>query len=155
MKMDTQIRVKTAGRYRKLYNDLKSTAVGEFHELFFVCACIGFRRRLREPLDGSRDDRERFWSSTIEAREWACYYAMTLSDNDMDFASIQDDKSVLALAEEYANGGMGILISEFLHDYLVTAGKEPQLDTAACRELPKQFLHHIFEQLDAEDAHLQ
>lgn len=148
MKMDGQIRVKTDGRHGKLYNDLKNTAIGDFHELFFVCACIGYRERKRKPLDRSGGDRERFWSNTIVPREWACYYAMVLADSDMDFASIQDDKIVLGVIEEYANAGMAVLIEEFLSDYLIKADAEPQLDTGASRELAKQLLHYVYDQVD-------
>lgn len=147
MKMDGQIRVKTDGRHARLYNDLKNTAVGEFHELFFVCACIGYKERQRKPIDRSGGDR--FWSNTIPPREWACYYAMVLSDNGMDFASIQDDRAVLGVIEEYANAGMQLLIAEFLSDYLIAADTEPQLDPAASRELPKHLLHHVYERIDA------
>jgi hypothetical protein len=147
MKMDTQIRVRTEGRYGRLYNDLKNTAVGEFHELFFICACIGYKDDERKPLGKSREDRERFWSSTILPREWACYYAMVLADNQMDFASIQDDKAVLAAVEEYANAGMEIMIERFLSDHL-SAATEPQLNPDAIRELPRHLLHYIFEQID-------
>ena len=149
MRMDTQIRVRTDGRYGRLYNDLKNTVVGDFHELFFVCACIGYKEQVRKPLDRSRGDRERFWSNTILPREWACYYAMVLADNQMDFASSQQDKTVLGVIEEYANAGMEILIGRFLSDYLLNVDSEPQLDSAASRELPKHFLHHIYEQIDA------
>ena len=149
MKMDSQIRVKTDGQYGRLYNDLKNTAVGDFHELFFVCACIGYKERKRKPLDTSRGDRERFWSNTILPREWACYYAMVIADNQMDFASIQEDKAVLGAIEEYANAGMEILIKRFLSDYLINVNTEPQLDSAASRELPKHLLHYVYEQIDA------
>jgi hypothetical protein len=149
MKMDGRIRVKSDGRYGRLYADMKNAVVGDFHELFFVCACIGYKERKRKPIDRSHSDRDRFWSSTILPREWACYYAMVLADNEMDFTCIQDDQAVINTAEEYANAGMAILIERFLSDYLINADTEPQLDSAASRELPKNFLHHIFEQVDA------
>lgn len=148
MKMDGQIRVKTDGRYARLYNDLKNTAVGDFHELFFVCACLGYKVGKRQPIDRSRGDRERFWSNTILPREWACYYAIVLADNDMDFACVQDDKAVLSTIEEYANAGMGELIDGCLADHIINADAEPQLDPSLSRELPRQLLHHIFEQID-------
>src|SRR5665647_1979089 len=98
MKMDGQIRVKTDGRYSRIYNDLKNVVVGDFHELFFVCACLGYKHKQTKPLATMRDDR--FWSNTMNPREWACYYAMLLEENNMDFIAIQDDKSVIARVEE-------------------------------------------------------
>lgn len=148
MKMDGQIRVRTDGRYGRLYNDLKNVVVGDFHELFFVCACLGFKHSKTKALGKARDDR--FWSSTIGPREWACYYAMLLEENKMDFLSIQDDKAVMSRVEEYANAGMDILMEEFLADYVITNGGELQLDPGYSKELPKHFLHFVFEQIDAE-----
>jgi len=148
MKMDGQIRVKTDGHYGRLYNDLKNVVVGDFHELFFVCASLGFQHGKTKPLGKARDDR--FWSNTINPREWACYYAMLLEENNMDYLAIQDDKAVMSRIEQYANAGMDILMEDFLSDYVITNGGELQLDPGCSKELPKHFLHFVFEQIDAE-----
>lgn len=146
MRMDGQIRVKTDGRYSRIYNDLKNVVVGDFHELFFTCACLGYKHKKRRPLGKAREDR--FWSNTINPREWACYYAMVLEENDMDFRAVQDDKAVIARVEEYANAGMEILRDQFLHDYLTSNKEEPQIDPSCSKELAKNFLHFVFEQTD-------
>lgn len=146
MKMDGQIRVKTDARYKELYNNMKNNfVVGDFHELFFVCACIGYRRKKRKEI--ARGD-DRFWSRTITPSEWGCYYAMLLEDNNYDFSMIMDDKKVLAVIEEYANSGMEILIENFLNSYLLPGSKEkePQLDPTCSKTLPKDFLFYILEQ---------
>lgn len=148
MKMDGQIRVKTDGLHARIYNDLKNVVVGDFHQLFFVCTCLGYKFKKSKPLGKSRNDR--FWSNTIEPREWACFYSMVLEENNNDFNTIQDDKVVLSRIEEYANGGMELLINEFLNDYLLPNANEPQLDPGYSKELPKNFLHFIFEQIDAD-----
>jgi phosphorylcholine metabolism protein LicD len=114
--------------------------------LFFLCACLGHRYGKRIPLGKSREDR--FWSNTINASEWACYYALFLTDRSMDFADINDDKIVISRMEEYANGGMTILLDEFLGDYLMSNKAEPQLDPGYNKELPKNFLHFIFERAE-------
>jgi hypothetical protein len=142
MKMDGQIRVRTDQRYRALYNDLKGFAIGDFHELFFICVCLANQSKARKPLERSGEDR--FWSSTIAPSEWACYYAMLLEECDMDFSRIQDDADVMHWAEERANAGMEILLAEFLGDYLAGTTAEPRLDKGCSRELPKELLHHIF-----------
>jgi hypothetical protein len=146
MKMDAQIRVKTDSRYSRIYNDLKNVVVGDFHELFFVCACLGFKQRKSMPLGKNREDR--FWSNTINPREWAVYYSMILEENGLDFKGVQDDKLVLGIIEEYANAGMDILRVRFLNDYLLNNKEEPQLDPSCSKELPKNFLHFIFDQID-------
>lgn len=146
MKMDGQIRVKTDARYKELYSNMKNNfVVGDFHELFFVCACIGYRRKKRKEI--ARGD-DRFWSRTITPSEWGCYYAMLLEDNNYDFSMIMDDKKVLAVIEEYANSGMEILIEDFLNSYLLPGSKEkePQLDPTCSKTLPKDFLFYILEQ---------
>ena len=148
MKMDGQIRVKTDERHSRIYNDLKNIVVGDFHELFFVCACLGYIRNKKKPLGKSHDDR--FWSNTIVPREWACYYSILLKESNMNFSTIQDDKIAISIIEEYANAGMDILVNEFLHDYIIFSSGIPQLDTSCSKELPKNFLHYVFEQIDTE-----
>ena len=149
MKMDGNIRVATDVRYKELYNNMKNNgAVDDFHELFFLCACIGYRNGSSAPIK-KRDDR--FWSRTITPQEWACYYAMVLEKNSFDYGKVSEDKDVLASIEGYANAGMNTLIEDFLDDYLLPSSKstDPQLDPACCKELPKQFVHHIFLQSES------
>ena len=63
MKMDGNTRVATDAKHRELYNNMKnSAAVDDFHELFFLCACIGYRNDSQYSIK-KRDDR--FWSRTI------------------------------------------------------------------------------------------
>lgn len=147
MKMDTEIRVRTPARYGRIYNDLRNVVVTDFHELFFVCACLGFSRKRTKAVTNPRDA---FRSNTVSTREWSCYYAMLLEENGMDFHTIQDDKAVMSRMEEYANAGMEVLMEDFLNDYIITSGGEMQLDPQSSKELPKHFLHFVFEQIDTE-----
>lgn len=151
MKMDGNIRVATDARYKELYNNMKNNgAVDDFHELFFLCACIGYRKGSQSSIK-KRDDR--FWSRTITPREWACYYAIVLEQNGFDYGKVSEDKDVLAIIEGYANAGMEILLEDFLGDYLIPSSRnaDPQLDLTCCKELPKQFVHFIFEQSESEN----
>jgi len=143
MSMDRNIRVKTDKQYKSLYRQMTNLVVGDSHELFFVCACLGYKRKAREPL-GKRGD-DKFWSGTITPEEWACYYAMHLSDNHMDFQTLSDDTKVLAAIEEYANAGTKILLEELLCDYATVSDEDVTLDLARCRELPKVFLNYVSE----------
>jgi len=148
--MDGKIRVATEAKFKELYNNMKNNgAVEDFHELFFLCACLGFQKGISTPIK-KRDDR--FWSSTITPHEWACFYAMILEMNDFDYTKVAEDKDVIEIIERYANAGMDHLIAEFLGDYILASSKnaDPILDTAYSKELPKQFLHFIFEQSDSE-----
>ncbi len=145
MNMDSDIRVKTDRQYRTLYNELKNFAFGDMHELFFLCVCLGYKNNKRKTLGKSGDDR--FWSRTIVPDEWACYYAIMIESNDMDFHSILDDKKVIACMEEYANAGMEILMEEVLSMYVINNSDEPSLDPSNSKELPKILLSFIYEQL--------
>jgi hypothetical protein len=143
MKMDTNLRIKTDKKHRTLYNQLTGFAVGESHELFFLCACLGYRRRKAKALGRSGD--ERFWSKTITPEEWCAYYAIILEEQNMNFAHIQDDKAVLSRIEEYANGGVEILIEECLADFL-SSSSEVSIDKKGSGELPKilfDYLHDL------------
>lgn len=142
MNMSGDIRVRTDEKYRGLYNDLKNFAVGDMHELFFLCACLGFKAGKKKALGGSGEDR--FWSRTITPEEYACYYAIILEEHSMDLISIQDDKEVLFEIEEYANAGMEILLEEFLSDYCTSVLK---IESSHAKELPKMLLHFIYERL--------
>ncbi|MBN1459270.1 MAG: hypothetical protein JXA57_07025 [Armatimonadetes bacterium] len=143
MNMDTQIRVRTETRFARLYNDLRNLVVGEFHELFFVCASLGHQMGRQAALVKPGD---RFWSSTISPREWSCYYAIALESSEFDYEALTDDRRVIALAEEYANGGMQVLIENFLGEYLLPGSEdEPQLDVRYTEELPKHFIHFLYD----------
>ncbi len=141
MNMSGDIRVKTDKKYRNLYNDLRNLAVGDMHELFFLCVCLGYRAKKMKPLDSNGE--ERFWSRTITPEEYACYYAIMLEKNSMDLSSTRDDKLVIAEMEKYANGGIEILLKDFLNEY---CSADYKLDSAYSKELPKALLYFIREQ---------
>ena len=143
MKMDANIRVRTDKRYKMLYNQLKQLVVGDMHELFFICASIGYQNNAKKPL--GKEGEERFWSLTITPEEWCCFYAMILKDNNMNFVMIQDDKKVIGLMEAYANAGMEMLIRECLEDFLLKNREVIFIDSTAQKELPKMFLSYVFE----------
>jgi hypothetical protein len=150
MSMDTQIRVRTEARHAQLYNDLRGVVVSEFHELFFVCACLGHRTGKPKALAKPGD---RFWSSTITPQEWSCYYAIALEKGEYRYEALGDDGAVIALAEEYANRGMEVLLKEFLDEYLLPDTKAaPQLDVRCSEELPKHFVHFLYDQAGGDET---
>jgi hypothetical protein len=143
MKQSTDIRVKTDAKYDQLYKDLRPYC-GEAHSVFFLCACLGVNAGRRADGTGRRSDR--FWSATITADEWACYYAIAVEERNMDFTVLDDDKSVIQLAESYADGGMEVLIEELL-DRFLAKGDTPKLDTSSCSDLSWQLLKFIPDRL--------
>lgn len=139
--MDAQIRVRTETRYAELYDDLKRLVVGEFHNLFFICASLGYSENKQKPLSKAQD---RFWSATITPWEWTCYYAMLLKDGNMNFNTIVDDKKVIRAIEEYANAGMEIFLEDLLSSFLIADQRVIRIDQSASKELSKVTLGYIF-----------
>lgn len=142
MNMAGDIRVRTDLHHKGLYNDFRNFVAKDMHEIFFLCACLGFRAGTRKPL--GRDGDDRFWSSTITPEEYANYYAMVIDTNDMNFAAITDDKKVVAIMEEYANAGMDILMTDVLSDYTMVKGEDLRIDPSCSGELPKVLLAYVY-----------
>jgi hypothetical protein len=143
MNMAGDIRVRTDRRYKTLYNDFRNFVVKDMHEMFFLCACLGYNEGKQKPL--GRDGDDRFWSSTITPEEYASFYAMVIESKDMDFSTIADDKSVVAAMEEYANAGVQILLEDLLEDYTMTRGEDVRLDPSCSKELSKVLLAYVNE----------
>ena len=137
MKMSGTIRVKTEPKWGTLFADWKKYC-GEFHQLFFLAACVGYRAGERTPL--KRGD-ERFWSSTVTPEEWVCFYAMLLEDNGFDWTS-STDENALAIAEQYANVGLSLLVEHVLGDYMGSKKEAPSLDSSA-RGLPREVVSYV------------
>ena len=143
MNMAGDIRVRTDRHHRALYNDLRNFVAKDMHEIFFICACLGYREGKRKPLGRDADDR--FWSSTITPEEYASFYGMIIEASDMNFSAISDDKSVIAVMEEFANAGMQILLEGVLADYTLDRGDDLRLDPSCSKELPKVLLAYVYE----------
>jgi len=143
MNMAGDIRVRSDRRYKSLYNDLRNFVVKDMHEIFFLCACLGYREGKRKPL--GRDGDDRFWSSTITPEEYASFYAIMIESREMDFSAIADDKEVILAMEEYANAGMQILLENVLKDYTFNRNEDLRLDSSCSKELPKVFLAFLYD----------
>jgi len=143
MNMAGDIRVRTDRHYRTLYNDFRNFVAKEMHEIFFLCACLGYRLDKRKPL--GRDGDDRFWSSTITPEEYASFYAIVIESSDMDFSAIADDREVIVAMEEYANAGMQILLEDVLTDYTLDRNDDLRLDPSCSVELPKVLLAYLYE----------
>jgi hypothetical protein len=141
--MGEPLRVKTEAKYKNLYGDLKNLAIGDFHELFTICAFIGHKFGKPAALNGPNKDRDRFWSDTFSQREWACFRAICLKDGRISFSDILDERKILTSIEEYANGGMIILLDEFLQEYVSEKEGDYFLEDSTIEELPKRFLSYI------------
>lgn len=143
MSMSTDLRVRVNKNYSDLYTDWKNLVCLEMHELFFLCACLGFNAGRSSKL--GKGGEPKFWSATITPEEWSCFYAMLLKQNEMDPKAITDDKKVISVVENYANGGMEVLLNELLSDFTVGDAESLRLDSSSCRGLAKSILVYISE----------
>ncbi len=149
MKM-SDLRVKVDSRHFELYNDMTEVgAVTEAHVLFFSAACVGFRHKRRlQPIRRN----EKFWSRTFTQDEWTCFYSLALSHWEGQFDRIQDDKAVIELMEEYATGGIDVLVESTLSEYLLSNTREPRLDKSRVSDLPKILVWELWQMSDANIA---
>jgi hypothetical protein len=139
MKMSGDLRVKTSRRRKALFKDICDAVFPQnSHELFFLCACLGYREEVSIPL--SRDGEEQFWSKTITYDEYTCYYSMILKDSGFDMSSLSDDAVVIKRIEEYANGGLDFLAREVIPDLIVESEGEERILPASKKMLPKTLL---------------
>jgi hypothetical protein len=136
VEMSQKIRVKIEPKYKDIYNSLKNVAVGDFHELFFLCVCLGKKAGKKTSLERKEDC---FWSSTIVPDEWYSYYGIFLHDNGIDLSSLTGDTAVLNVMQEYANAGMQVLLDEFLHVY-VKQDKDGKYIVDSTEEVSKDLL---------------
>jgi len=143
MSMSTDLRVKVSKEYSNLYTDWKNLVCLEMHELFFLCTCIGYNAQKNIPL--KKNGEPKFWSGTITPEEWSCFYAMILKENHMNPESVMHDKKVISNIEEYANGGMQILIDEFLVDFTIGDHDNLRIDNSSSKGLAKSILNYISE----------
>lgn len=141
MKTSTNIRVKTDPRYETLYRDLKLVCE-DFHAIFFLCVCLGYRAKRRKSAAARRA--ERFWSATITLDEWTAYYSIALIEEEEDLAVLGDDAHVIAVAEAYADGGMEVLLEELLGPYL-TGGEVLSLEKNASKALANELLKFLWD----------
>lgn len=134
--MRPDIRVKIDRKYKGIYDSLKNHTVGDFHELFFLCVCLGHKTQTQVKLSKREDC---FWSKTIIPSEWFTYYALFINDNNNNITSLGDDFAIIESMQEYANGGMQYLIDELLTDYFATDSSGNYL-TVNKEQLPKELL---------------
>lgn len=138
--MSSKIRVKIDPRYKGVYNGLKNKAIGDFHELFFLCVCLGYKKNKRTRLSKKEDC---FWSDTILPDEWYAYYSLFVYEHQKDLSCLGNDEQVLSAMQEYANGGMQILIEELLYDYVKEETGSYLVDSTD--ELSKELLVNVLD----------
>lgn len=150
--MSPDIRVQVSRDYSQLLLDMAKVFGGaDQHEVFFMCACIGFNRS--SPAEPPKPE-DRFWSRTITPDEWSCYYAMLLSENAMDYSVIADDRDVIKRVERYAHGGLGILLDELLCDHVTGDGGALTIESSpdVRAVLPRLLLQYVLDHAQGQDV---
>lgn len=108
---ESRIRVRTEKKHKTLYSELKQLNLGDAHVVFFIAVCIGHEAGRRRPIE-SRDDR--FWSDTIGKDEWAIYQSIFMREEGDQLQAINNYEAIIRRMEEYANGGIDIMLENTL-----------------------------------------
>lgn len=104
----------TSKKYEPIYKVLNNLIDIKYHDLFILCAAIGFKNNKKLPL---YEKGREFRSNYLSREQKATAYSIILNDcelgrkinkfEDRDFI-VQSRKRL----EEYAEGGMDILVKE-------------------------------------------
>ncbi|MEH7333951.1 hypothetical protein V7161_15000 [Neobacillus drentensis] len=104
----------TSKEYEEIYFHLNSKHDIKYHDLFLLCASIGFKKNQKKKLDErGREFRTNFFNS----RQRAAVYSIIINDPDIGKNIEAFDNSEFRLKarkrlEEYAEGGMDLLVKE-------------------------------------------
>lgn len=114
------IRVKVNKKYQGIYRELTSESsvhhkIFEQHgDLFTLCVCIGYKKDGRNQQFKGMD---LFWSHSLNKYQETVIKTIALKSNN-NYEVIQDYSTIMNIAEEYADGGMEILLKELFKDHV-------------------------------------
>ncbi|MBB6625085.1 hypothetical protein H7E67_16820 [Clostridium gasigenes] len=104
----------TSKKYEPIYRILNKTIDVKYHDLFMLCASIGFKHN-RKPsiVEKGRE----FRSNYLSREQKATAYSIILNDSELGrkINKFEEKEFVLEARkslEQYAEGGMGILVEE-------------------------------------------
>jgi hypothetical protein len=104
----------TSKRYEEIYFHLNTKYEIKYHDFFLICASIGFKKNHRRKVgERGREMRTNFF----KGRQKATIYTIILSDEELGrnieaFGEDDFPRRARKLLEEYAEGGMEILVEE-------------------------------------------
>ncbi len=132
--------------YQGIYKSLKGTVFNEYHNLFTLCVFLGNKNG--KFLKGKGSKEQLFWSDTFSIREYAAFYSLIINENkDEDYILLKDGEKALEFLENYADGGMGILLnSEVLKNHISEKAGEFTLDFSQNDHIQKQILYYVYSQ---------
>ena len=111
-----QIILKSSNRYVGIYKFFRETYSIKYHELFTLVASLGFVRNNKEQTTEKSNGIE-FRSNYFNNSQKSSIYSIILNDPEVgkQVEKFDDEDSILIyrkLIEDYAEGGMSILIDE-------------------------------------------
>jgi len=142
-------RVYTRPEYVKIYQKLKGLAFNEYHNLFTLCVFLGYKNKKRSKKSAKK---ELFWSQTFSPHELASFYALLIRESESgNFALLKDGEKALEWLQEYADGGMEVLLeSDVMKKFVVRHGDEINIDATVRDNLQKQLMYYIFSEYLAQ-----
>ncbi|SET57352.1 hypothetical protein SAMN05216389_11543 [Oceanobacillus limi] len=109
-----QILFYTSEKYEEVYIHLNTKFDVKYQDLFSICASIGFKNNRRSPIETRGRE---FRSNYFNTSQRATIYSILLGDPELgknieQFDDNEFRRQARKRLEEYAEGGMEILISE-------------------------------------------
>lgn len=144
MSEQQRIRVRTEKTHKTLYSELKQLNLGDAHAVFFIAACIGYEAGKRQKIV-SRDDR--FFGDTITPDEWAIYQSIFLDEAGYNLSSINDREAIIRSMEEYANGGINVILENVPGCFDQHEDREVFIKKSERENLLERLLVLIFEKI--------
>lgn len=111
---DQQIVFNTSKKYEDVYIKLNDIENIKYHELFILCATIGFKNNRKGKLDSKGRELR---NSYLDSNQKSSAYSIILNDKEIgNNIDRFEEKEFVSLAkktlEEYSEGGMELLIQE-------------------------------------------
>ncbi|MBT2682247.1 hypothetical protein [Bacillus sp. ISL-37] len=109
-----QALVYTSKKYEEIYYHFNKNFEVKYQDLFLLCASIGFKKNRKLPL-GERGRELR--TNYLKVKQKATVYSIILSDEELgkNIEAFEEDefpRKARKRIEEYAEGGMEILVEE-------------------------------------------
>jgi hypothetical protein len=109
-----QALVYTSKKYEEIYFHFNSKFEVKYQDLFLLCASIGFKKNRKAPV-GERGRELR--TNYLKVKQKATVYSIILSDEELgkNIEAFEEDdfpRKARKRIEEYAEGGMEILVEE-------------------------------------------
>jgi len=142
-------RVYTKPEFIKVYQRLKGLVFNEYHNLFSLCVFLGYKNKKKAKKVGKK---ELFWSQTFSPHELAAFYALLIKESENgNYELLKDGEKALEWLQEYADGGMEILLeSDILKKFVVKRDDGVDVDATTRDNLQKQMMYYVFSEYLAQ-----